>query len=112
MQCQEYKYFLVQYVPFVTEQTRINIGVGLLGPGYVGVRFRPTWTKVLNFDPEADIEVLAAMEQELRSLLSESPETTVETLQTLSNGLHISPLVTVLSSDPETTLADLVTKNL
>ena len=50
----------------------VNIGLVLLPPaGSAQVRFTQDWSRVLCLDPEADVEMLQALENDLRDQLRE-----------------------------------------
>jgi hypothetical protein len=64
------EFFLLRYVPDAVKDEFVNIGVVLLdGNGFAEVRLTPDWRRVRCLDPAADIEVLAAMEAEIRRRL-------------------------------------------
>lgn len=63
------EFFLVRYVPDSVKNEFVNIGVLLresLQPENMLVRFTQDWTRVRCIDPEADIEMLEALEAEIR----------------------------------------------
>jgi Protein of unknown function (DUF3037) len=86
---------LIRYVPDSVKNEFVNIGVLLrpraAGPGepadpVAHLRFTRDWSRVRCADPDADIEMLEAMEAEMRRRLPEtaSPETSPSTKPLLS----------------------------
>lgn len=71
---QECEFFLVRYVPDPVKNEFVNIGVMLreaARPDAAQVRFTKDWARVRCVDPDADIEMLEAMETEMRRRLAE-----------------------------------------
>ena len=71
---QECEFFLVRYVPDPVKNEFVNIGVMLreaAHPEAAQVRFTKDWARVRCVDPDADIEMLEAMETEMRRRLSQ-----------------------------------------
>ena len=65
------EFFLLRYVPDAVKGEFVNFGVmaienGPNGPGLVDVRFTRDWGRVLSLDPQADVEVLAALQKEIQ----------------------------------------------
>lgn len=64
---EQLEYFLLQYAPSLLTDEGVNVGVVLWTPaspssGFCGTRFAPSWrVRVQSFDPDADIETLAAI---------------------------------------------------
>ena len=79
MQCE---FSLVRYVPDPVKNEFVNIGVLLReaatdAAAATVVRFTKDWARVRCVDPDADIEMLEAMETEMRGrLLEDGTETT------------------------------------
>ncbi len=66
------RFFVLRYAPDAVKNEFINIGLVLLPPaGSAQVRFTRDWSRVRCLDPEADLEVLQAMEEDLREKLRE-----------------------------------------
>jgi hypothetical protein len=66
LQCE---FFLVRYVPDTVKNEFVNIGVVLREAGRpeaAEVRFTRDWSRVRCLDPDADIEMLEALENEIR----------------------------------------------
>src|SRR6202451_1074900 len=74
------EFFVLRYVPDVVKGEFVNIGVVLLESGegeetFTDLRLTRDWRRVRCIDPDADIGLLEALEQELRSKLqSRVPE--------------------------------------
>jgi hypothetical protein len=65
-------FFVLRYVPDVVKGEFVNIGVVLLedgAEGFTGVRFTRDWRRVRCADPDVEVELLEAYEEELRRLL-------------------------------------------
>lgn len=66
------RFFVLRYAPDAVKNEFVNIGLVLLPPaGGAQVRFTRDWSRVRCLDPEADVEVLEAMEGDLREKLRE-----------------------------------------
>ncbi|HET9285827.1 MAG TPA: DUF3037 domain-containing protein [Candidatus Angelobacter sp.] len=66
------RFFLLRYAPDAVKNEFVNIGLVLLPPaGSAEVRFTHDWSRVRSLDPQADVEVLEAMETDLREKLRE-----------------------------------------
>jgi hypothetical protein len=64
------KFFVLRYAPDAVKNEFVNIGLVLLPPaGGAEVRFTRDWSRVQCLDPEADMEVLQALENDLRGQL-------------------------------------------
>lgn len=62
------EFFLLRYVPDAVKEEFVNIGVAAVevDGGFAEVRFSRDWSRVQCFDPQADLEVLQALEGEIR----------------------------------------------
>src|SRR5258707_13378473 len=66
------RFFVLRYAPDAVKNEFINVGLVLLPPaGSAQVRFTRDWSRVLCLDPEADVEMLQALENDLRDQLRE-----------------------------------------
>jgi hypothetical protein len=66
------RFFVLRYAPDAVKNEFINVGLVLLPPaGGAQVRFTHDWSRVLCLDPEADVEMLQALENDLRDQLHE-----------------------------------------
>jgi len=65
----KFEFYLLRYVPHAIRQRYVDFGLILTekgsGGGFVGVRFAPTWRGIRELDPQADVEVLEALEREI-----------------------------------------------
>lgn len=69
LQC---RFFVLRYAPDAVKNEFINVGLVLLPPaGGAQVRFTRDWSRVLCLDPDADVEMLQALENDLRNQLRE-----------------------------------------
>jgi Protein of unknown function (DUF3037) len=69
---QQCRFFLLRYAPDAVKNEFVNIGLVLLPPaGGAEVRFTRDWSRVRCLDPQADTEVLEALETDLREKLRE-----------------------------------------
>lgn len=99
-------FVLMRYVPDPFKDEFVNIGVLLLGreDDYAGVRFTRDWGRVRCLDPQADIDILEALEGDLREQMR-NPESRKQTMyrlqETLSTGLQLSSFHALLSDSPE-----------
>ena len=69
------EFFLLRYVPDAVKDEFVNIGVvmvepGANGGGFAEVRFTRDWRRVRCLDPQADVEMLEALEREIRGQLA------------------------------------------
>lgn len=80
----ECEFFLIRYVPDAVKNEFVNIGVLLREASGAGVanapmlRFTRDWARVRCVDPEADTEMLEALEAELRGRLLEGVQADVK----------------------------------
>jgi hypothetical protein len=66
------RFFVLRYAPDAVKNEFINVGLVLLPPaGGAQVRFTRDWSRVLCLDPDADVEMLQALESDLRHQLHE-----------------------------------------
>ncbi len=105
------EFFLLRYVPDVVKDEFVNIGVLLLesgsngaSDGYADVRFTNDWRRVRCLDPDADLELLKHLEDELKRELAtvSNREKLRQRLQdSLSNVLQLSTVKACLTESPE-----------
>ncbi len=102
------EFFLLRYVPDAVKDEFVNIGLvmvepGTNGAGFAEVRFTRDWRRVRCLDPQADVEMLEAMEREIRGQLGQTHdrELLVRRLEdSFSNLIQISPAKGCLAEDP------------
>jgi len=114
------EFFLLRYVPDVVKGEFVNIGVVLLesgedGSAFTDVRLTRDWRRARCMDPEIDIGLLEALEQDLRGKLQsrvpeiinyKGPMSRREWLMNLidtswSGTLQMTPATAVLTESPE-----------
>src|SRR5882762_3733177 len=102
------EFFLLRYVPDAVKDEFVNIGLvmieaGANGGGFADVRFTRDWRRVRCLDPQADVEMLEALEREIRAQLGETRdrETLLRRLEdSFSNVIQLSPAKGCLAADP------------
>jgi hypothetical protein len=107
------EFFLLRYVPDAVKGEFVNIGVVLLGPAGTEMRFSRDLARVRCMDPDADLEMLSAVEAELRRDLAqgESRERLLKKLHdSFSNTLQLSAVTGCLAEDPQAE-ADLLARH-
>jgi hypothetical protein len=69
---QQCSFFLLRYVPDAVKNEFVNIGVVLMPPsGEPELRFTRDWARVRCVDPQADVEMLEALEADMRGQMRE-----------------------------------------
>jgi len=73
------EFFLLRYMPDAVKNEFVNIGLvmvepGANGAGFADVRFTRDWRRVRCLDPQADVDMLAALEREIRGQLATTRE--------------------------------------
>jgi hypothetical protein len=84
----ECEFFLIRYVPDTVKNEFVNIGVVLREAGQpetAHVRFTRDWSRVRCIDPDADTEMLEALENEVRDRLSGGPTETAAMMKMLGD---------------------------
>lgn len=101
------EFSLVRYMPDVLKGEFVNIGLVMrdTASSFADVCFTRDWRRVLCMDPDADIELLSALEDELRRALHSSAELDqVFLFQKLpdwaSNAIQLTPMQGVLTESP------------
>src|SRR5882757_2822198 len=110
------EFFLLRYVPDAVKDEFVNIGVVLMGPDagdsrYADLRFTKDWSRVRCVDPAADIEMLEAMEAEIRGQLTSGDGKRELILKKLndsfSNLVQISGTKACLTESPQAEIESL-----
>ncbi|HYX70992.1 MAG TPA: DUF3037 domain-containing protein [Terriglobales bacterium] len=107
------EFFLLRYVPDAVKDEFVNLGVVLLernGGGFAGVRFTRDWSRVRCLDPAADLEVLAALEGEVRTRLAETKDRDAflrRIQESFSGSIQLSPTRACLAEEPQAELESL-----
>jgi hypothetical protein len=94
MQCE---FFLLRYVPDAVKNEFVNIGVMLREAGRVEttqVRFTRDWSRVRCMDPDADTELLEAIESELGARVRDGGAGSKPLMQLLEESLSTSVQMT------------------
>jgi len=102
------EFFLLRYVPDAVKDEFVNIGVVVLEPGangsiFADVRFTRDWRRVRCLDPQADIEMLEALERDVRQRVAESQDrdALVQKLQdSMSGVIQLSATRGCLAAEP------------
>jgi len=102
------EFFLLRYVPDAVKDEFVNVGVvmieaGANGAGFADVRFTRDWRRVRCLDPEADVEMLAAVEREIRGQLATTRDRGVllrRLEDSFSNVIQLSPVKGCMAEDP------------
>ena len=102
------EFFLLRYVPDAVKDEFVNIGVVMVEPeangdGFADVRFTRDWRRVRCLDPQADVDMLAALEREVRGKLADVRDRAVlfrRLEDSFSNVIQISPAKGCLADDP------------
>jgi len=102
------EFFLLRYVPDAVKDEFVNIGVVMIEPaangaGFADVRFTRDWRRVRCLDPQADIEMLEAVEREIRGQIGEVHERGVllrKLQDSFSNVIQLSPTKGCLAEEP------------
>src|ERR1700749_3835915 len=86
---------LIRYVPDPVKNEFVNIGVLLRGGEQSALRFTRDWARVRCLDPDADTDMLEALELEVAQRLNvpsgHQPRQIMEMLEaSLSNGVQIT----------------------
>ena len=102
---QQCSFFLLRYVPDAVKNEFVNIGLVLLPPGGdAELRFTHDWSRVRCLDAEADVELLGALESDLRGQLhglNAGRESILRRIQdSFSNALQPSEIKACLAESP------------
>ncbi len=103
------EFFLLRYVPDAVREEFANIGVVVLeseakGSSFADVRFTQDWRRVHCLDRDADIEMLQAMEREIRDHLRKAANREVflkKMREGFSNLIQLSATKGCLAENPE-----------
>lgn len=109
------EFFLLRYVPDAVKDEFVNIGVVMLEPGangagFADVRFTRDWRRVRCLDPQADMEMLGALERDVRRQLGTSGDRELlfkKIEDSFSNVIQLSSAKACLAEDPAKEMAAL-----
>ncbi len=98
-------FFLLRYVPDAVKNEFINFGLVLMPPAAPAeLRFSKDWSRVRALDPQADLELLEAVENELRDKLQNPAPDRDAVLkrieESFSNALQVSEIKGCLAGSP------------
>ncbi|MGH9503674.1 MAG: DUF3037 domain-containing protein [Terriglobales bacterium] len=102
------EFFLLRYVPDAVKDEFVNVGVVMLEPGangdgFADVRFTRDWRRVRCLDPQADVEMLEALERDIRGQLGEARDREAllwKLNDSFSNLIQVSPTKACLAEEP------------
>jgi len=102
------EFFLLRYVPDAVKEEFVNLGVVMFEPaanghGFADVRFRRDWRRVWCLDPQADVEMLQALEHDIRRQIVETHdrEMLIRKLQdSFSNTIQITAMKACQAEEP------------
>ena len=98
------EFFLLRYVPDAVKDEFVNIGLVLRdGNGFAEVRFAKDFGRVKCLDPAADLDMLRALEADVKRALADSPNDAalVAKMQDWFSGtVQLSPTKAVLAASP------------
>src|SRR2546430_14803453 len=100
------EFFLLRYAPDAVKEEFVNVAVVLLeANGFADVKFSNDFRRVKCLDAGADIEVLQALEQEIRARIKDAGpdrDKIIKKLQdSFSSTLQISATKAVLAESPQ-----------
>ena len=112
---QQCEFYLLRYVPDAVKDEFVNLGVVLVDSshtsGFADVRFTHDWKRVRCVDPDADVEVLAALENEIRKHLNVSGPERAELIrqitESFSTGVQATDAHYCLTDSPADELDEL-----
>lgn len=98
-------FFLLRYVPDTVKNEFINFGLVLMPPAAPAeLRFSKDWSRVRALDPQADLELLEAVENELRDKMQNPAPDRDAVLkrieESFSNALQLSEIKGCLAESP------------
>jgi hypothetical protein len=99
------EFFLLRYVPDAVKGEFVNFGLmaienGPDGAQLIDVRFTRDWGRVLCLDPQADLDVLSALQKEIRQELGRKKDelTLLKKMEDSFSGVvQVSPIMPVLT---------------
>ena len=106
------EFFLLRYVPDAVKDEFVNIGVVMVeaDAGFADVRLTRDWRRVRCLDPGVDVEMLEAVEREIRARLGDlqDRDALMRKLEdSLSNVIQLSPAKGCLTDDPKKELEEI-----
>ncbi|MDP9159467.1 MAG: DUF3037 domain-containing protein [Acidobacteriota bacterium] len=112
----KFEFFVLSYAPHSLRNDAVNIGVLMMEAGagelgFANVSFTRDWRGVLRLDPGADIEMLQAIESDIRIQLTDMAgrDTMLRRMRdSFSNVIRLSSGAACLAEDPKKELERLV----
>ena len=106
------EFFLLRYVPDAVKDEFVNIGVVMLeaDAGFADIRLTRDWRRVRCLDPGVDVEMLEAMEREVRARLADVADRAAlmsKLEESLSNVVQLSAAKGCLTEDPRKEIEEL-----
>lgn len=106
------EFFLLRYVPDAVKDEFVNIGVVMLeaDAGFADIRLTRDWRRVRCLDPGVDVEMLEAMEREVRARLADVTDRDLlmrKLEESLSNTVQLSTAKGCLTDDPRKEIEEL-----
>src|SRR5437868_13478719 len=109
------EFYLLRYSPDAVKEEFVNLGVVLVdsagAANFADVRFTGDWRRVRCLNPEADVDTLAALENEIRAKLSGTEEQRREIMrfitEDLSNQVQVTNAKACVTDSPERELDSL-----
>jgi hypothetical protein len=103
------EFFVLRYMPDAVKEEFVNIGLVMFEPvangnGFADVRFRRDWRRVWCLDPDADVEMLQALERDIRKqiLNTHDREMLVRKLQdSFSNTIQVTAMKGCEAEEPQ-----------
>jgi len=97
---------LMRYSPKAVQGEAVNLAVVLFGEdGFADVRFTRDWRRLRCLDPDADFEMLQALEDDLRRVLALKKEERdwiyTKLREYCSNAIEFAPVKACLTADPQ-----------
>ncbi|SRR5258708_7276748 len=108
------KFMVLRYAPSVLSERFVNIAVlsyEVDTGSFADARFLDGWESALRLDPNADVEMLGALKQEIQSgwpSIERREMLLRMILDSFSNSVQISDEQTCLTNNPESEMRDLV----
>ena len=107
-QTADYECCLFRYVPNVLSGEFLNIGLmmcdlTLTEDSFADLRFRRDWNRIVQFDPNADMEMLSAICGEISTLFQDAPDRALvkrKLESSLSNVIQMSDRWMIHAEDP------------
>lgn len=99
------EFFLLRYVPDAVRNEFVNVGVVMVeaDAGFADIRLTRDWRRARCLDPNVDVEMLEALEREVRARLADVTDRGLlmnQLQESLSNVVQISTATSCSTDDP------------